>query len=283
MSDVGARLLLSRYRVKVICNVSRDSRLWFISFAQSATIKHHLLTMAAAVVLPAFDKTSQVDVVSNGYTDKTTLNTTVPVVVDGEAHVPTDDSLCTIDELLRHRARLYPDDHVVSYPSSGISFVDYSLRQLDVFALRVAKLYSDYLPARASSVEKPTVVALLGPSNIEYFVTMLALSKLGHSVLLLSTRIPLVAIESLLETTGAAALIAESRHSKTAQQVQASRPSTQVLKLAGRDCFEFPIEEVFDTRLDYNLDPEIEKTNIAWIIHSSGAYLDATASSLQGT
>jgi acyl-CoA synthetase (AMP-forming)/AMP-acid ligase II len=181
-----------------------------------------------------------------------------------------DSSLQTVDGLLRRRALLHPQTHAISYPSSGTTFVDYTLQQLDVFAWRVAKHYETKLPVRSTSVEKPRVVAMLGPSNLEYLITMLALSKLGHTVLLLSTRIPQLAIESLVNTTGATAIVAEARHLEVVGKVQESIPGLDILEIAGRSMFEFVIEAHGDTQMDSALDGMIETQNIAFIIHSSG-------------
>ncbi|KAM6525809.1 hypothetical protein FALCPG4_011344 [Fusarium falciforme] len=193
-----------------------------------------------------------------------------PVV---RAHIKEhdDSQLRTIDGLIRHRASMYPHDHVVSYPSSGLNYVDYTLQQLDVFAWRVAKYYEPELPIRASSSQKPTVVAMLGPSNLEYLITMLALNKLGHTALLLSTRIPQIAVESLVNATGATAIIADGRFIELADNVSKTIPTLQSLRIAGRETFEYPIEAHGDTQLDGHLNPEVETENIAWIIHSSGS------------
>ncbi|RKK91850.1 hypothetical protein BFJ68_g16078 [Fusarium oxysporum] len=185
---------------------------------------------------------------------------------------PGDDSqLHTIDSLIRHRASTYPHDHVLSYPSSGINYVDYTLQQLDVFAWRVAKHYQANLPTRETSDEKPAVVAMLGPSNLEYLITMLALNKLGHTALLLSTRIPQIAVESLVNATGATAIIADGRFAELADNVSNSISTLRCLPIAGREDFEYSIEAHGDTQLDGHLDPKIETENIAWIIHSSGS------------
>lgn len=181
-----------------------------------------------------------------------------------------DAPIQTVDALIRHRARTYPHATIVSYPSSGIDFVDYSMQQLDVFAYRVARHYQSFIPTRTSSNVKPTTVALLGPSNFDYAVTMLALTKLGHTVLFLSTRISQLAIESLIETTGATYLLADARFLQTAADVQANMPSVYVEGIATAPVFDFPIEVHADTRLDYQLDHNIEASNNVYIIHSSG-------------
>ncbi|KAK1240278.1 hypothetical protein MKX08_007720 [Trichoderma sp. CBMAI-0020] len=177
----------------------------------------------------------------------------------------------TIDALLRLRAISYPQDHIVSYPRSGIDFVDYNLQQLDVFAWRAANHYEQHIPARKSSNEKPHVVALLGVSNFEYLITLLALIKLGHTVLLLSTRITVPAIESLINATSASTIIADRKHLSTAKEIQNLLPRLQLCQVIDRPVFEFSIEAHGDTQLDSHLDPEIEAQNIALIVHSSGS------------
>lgn len=188
----------------------------------------------------------------------------------------SDSTLRTVDALVRQRAICYPQDHIVSYPRSGIDFVDYNLQQLDVFAWRAANRYAQYIPARKSSKEKPRVVAVLGFSNFEYLITLLALTKLGHTILLVSTRITVAAVESLINATSASTIITDKRHSNTAKEVQELVPSLQLLDVVDRAVFEYSIEAHGDTQLDSQLDPEIETQNIAFIIHSSGKYSTAS-------
>ncbi|KAK2608982.1 hypothetical protein QQS21_002462 [Conoideocrella luteorostrata] len=177
----------------------------------------------------------------------------------------------TIDGLVHQRAALHPDAQIVSYPRQGVAYVHYTLKQLDVFAWRVAKLYARDLPSRKDSHQKPRVIALLGPSNLEYLISLLALTKLGHSVLFLSTRISAAAIESLMQTTSANAIIGTGRFLATAAEVQKTIPYLQVLEMSDRSIFEYPIEAHGNTQLDYCLDPGIETNNTAFIIHSSGS------------
>lgn len=181
-----------------------------------------------------------------------------------------DSTLKTVDELVRRRARSNPDQVIVSYPSSGITYVDYTMRQLDVFAYRVAKFYEQRIPSRLNSDEKPTTVAVLGPSNFDYLVTMLALTKLGHTTLFLSTRISQEAIESLISVTGAKFLLADKRYLETAEGAKQTLPHLDVFEIAGQSTFDFPIEVHADTRLDYGRDLSVETNNLIYIIHSSG-------------
>jgi acyl-CoA synthetase (AMP-forming)/AMP-acid ligase II len=144
------------------------------------------------------------------------------------------------------------------------------MQQLDVFAYRVARHYQAFIPTRSSSAEKPTTVAVLGPSNLDYIVTMLALTKLGHTVLFLSTRISQAAIDSLVTTTGATYLLADSRFAQSAADAQTNIPTLHIGEIAGFSTYNFPIEVHADTRLDYQLDHAVETSNNIYIIHSSG-------------
>lgn len=191
---------------------------------------------------------------------------------------PDESSIQTVDALVRHRARRNPHLTIVSYPKSGVNFVDYSMQQLDVFAYRVARYYQSFIPTRISSAEKPTTVALLGPSNFDYLVTMLALTKLGHTVLFLSTRISQAAVDSLIETTGAAYVLADSRYAQIATDAQAAIPALRISEIAKSDIYDFPIEVHADTRLDYQLDHAVETNYIIYIIHSSGKLPELTSS-----
>lgn len=97
----------------------------------------------------------------------------------------------------------------MSYPQSGLDYTNYTLRNLDVFAWRAAKSYSKVLPSRAGSSTKPSVIVLHDPSNLEYLITLLVLTKLGHLVLFLSTCPSVPAIESLMKTTSASTIIGD--------------------------------------------------------------------------
>lgn len=208
---------------------------------------------------------------ANGTKSPVTLNVWEKTVE--KPLVPRDDGPPqTVDALVRNRAQAFTHQTIVSYPSSGIGYVDYTMQQLDVFAYRVACHYQDRLPVRSSSSEKPKVIAMLGPSNLEYLVTMLALIKLGHTILFLSTRISQEAVESLMRTTHAETLLIDGRHEDTASGVKGLLCSINVFEIAPRATFEFPIETHADTRLDGSLDHGIETSNIVYIIHSSGTF-----------
>jgi acyl-CoA synthetase (AMP-forming)/AMP-acid ligase II len=183
-----------------------------------------------------------------------------------------DSKPLTVDELMRLRCQLTPDQAIVSYPSSGINYVDYTPRQLDVFAYRAAEQYALRIPQRKSSDEKPLVIGLLGPSNLDYLITFLALSKLGHTVLFLSTRISKEAYLSLLNATDSRNLVIHSSFRDMATKLQGDLSSLRVDELVGEQTYHYALGSAgIDTRMSQDFNLETESKHIAWIIHSSGS------------
>ncbi|KAH8427843.1 putative NRPS-like enzyme [Aspergillus melleus] len=179
----------------------------------------------------------------------------------------------TIDELVRQRAALGSAQPVISYPETGTDYVDYPLRQLDIFAFRVAKVLAARIPPRPSSSEAPAVIALLGPSDLDYLVMLLALAKLGHTGLLLSTRLPNEAYVSLLERTKSHNLFVHSSFKDTAAELQKLVPGLQAAEILTAETYNYPIptDNDIDTNLVPQLDPAKELKHLSWIIHSSGS------------
>jgi acyl-CoA synthetase (AMP-forming)/AMP-acid ligase II len=178
----------------------------------------------------------------------------------------------TIDELLRLRSYSHGDEPILGYPDDNGDYVEYSFRQLDELAFQVAQNYAKIIPPRRSSEEKEKVVALLGPSTLEYLISILALSKLGCTVLFLSTRISVVAYQSLLESTSCHHLLIHSSFKETAKELQSGRPLLTVENIADlSDIEQKTLSLNDDTRINLALKPEVESQKIAWIIHSSGS------------
>lgn len=170
----------------------------------------------------------------------------------------------TVDAFLRLRAQQMGNEPIVAYPSSGVEYVNYSPQQLNVFACRAAKHYASVIPPRVSSAAPEIVVAILGPSNLEYLITLLALTKLGHTVLFLSTRLSTVAYVSLLKTTGATHLLVDDSFHKMSASILADY-SVKVNPIINREVFESQqTSEIPETALGGHLDTQVENGKIAW-------------------
>lgn len=188
----------------------------------------------------------------------------------GSVNVPEREAL-TVDELVRHRASLASEQPLIYYPHKGIEYDEYPLRKLDVYAFRVAKAIGARMPPRSTSAEIPAVVSLLGPSDLNYLVTLLALTKLGHSVLFLSTRISLEAYVSLLEKTQSKNILIHGSFHDTAAELKKRIPELQISEVPVQESYEYPISKDEDTNLTPHLDLVEESKHISFIIHSSGS------------
>ncbi|KAE8366965.1 hypothetical protein BDV27DRAFT_170377 [Aspergillus caelatus] len=195
-----------------------------------------------------------------------------PILKNASFNHEPDRVPLTVDELVRSRASLGSEQPVICYPRTGIEYVDYPLRQLDIFAFRVAGAIAAKVPPRASSRETPTVVSLLGTSDLSYLVMLLAVAKLGHTGLLLSTRISIEAYVSLLERTNSRHIFIHESFKATAEELKQRLPDLQVEVIPVQESFDSPIpEKAVDTNMVPWLDPVAESKHLAWIIHSSGS------------
>ncbi|OQD84953.1 hypothetical protein PENANT_c011G11440 [Penicillium antarcticum] len=184
--------------------------------------------------------------------------------------VSTERDFTTIDGLLRARSGGHlANESIVAYPSSGIDFDYYTPRQLDNFVEAASVTLSKVIPQRRTSEDPVQVVGLLGLSDFEYMITLLAISRLGHTVLLLSTRIAEDAYVSLVESTSASSLIAHPKFQSIGEKV-AERTKIVLHDALCPEKYDGSAASV--TKLpSSNLDGTKEASNICWIIHSSGS------------
>ncbi|RAL12493.1 acetyl-CoA synthetase-like protein [Aspergillus homomorphus CBS 101889] len=181
-----------------------------------------------------------------------------------------EENFDTIDHLLQSRAKgRLGDEPIVAYPSFGTNYIYYSPKQLDAFVETASIHYAKAIPQRRSSEDPVQVVGLLGPSGFEYLITLLALSRLGHTVLLLSTRIAEDAYVSLVENTKASFLVTHTSFHATGAKV-AQRTGINLQPLLSRE--DFDNVTTGTVRLPpAELDGTVENKHVCWIIHSSGS------------
>lgn len=183
----------------------------------------------------------------------------------------------TFDQLLRTQTLRVPNESFLSYSKYGTAYEEYTFSQINTFAYRAAKKYSKHNMPRFKSSSPPRVVALLGISNLDYLVSMFAVSKLGWTILFLSTRISDAAYIHLFSKTNCSDVIVQSGFEKTIERVNHNLPfPLKVTSMAEPDVYDpeelrderVPVEE---TAFDQGLDHALESENAAWIIHSSGS------------
>ncbi|EME84321.1 uncharacterized protein MYCFIDRAFT_133560 [Pseudocercospora fijiensis CIRAD86] len=174
----------------------------------------------------------------------------------------------TVDELIKLRSvQKGCNEPIISYPKSGTNYVDCTPKQLDELVEQAACIYSATVPQRISSEDPVQVVGMLGDSDLSYLVSLLAVSRLGHTALLLSTRITDEAYESLLSTTRATALLYRASFQTAATTVIAKLPGLKTAHIIDTSTL-----STKSARLALSiLDPKRETKNRSFIIHSSGS------------
>ncbi|KAJ5701319.1 hypothetical protein N7488_008867 [Penicillium malachiteum] len=139
------------------------------------------------------------------------------------------EKLYTISDLIRTRANANTaHEPIVAYPSSGTDYVYYTPYQLDTLVEAAAVHYAKFIPQRRSSADPVQVVGLLVPSDFEYLITLAAISRLGHTVVLLSTRISEDAYVSLMESTNASLIITYSSFNAMGEKVTGRTGARQI-------------------------------------------------------
>lgn len=148
--------------------------------------------------------------------------------------------------------------------------MEYTFAELERFSHAGTSLLRDKLPLRRNSDEKELVVAILGPSTLDYLVSVLTLSRLGFTVLFLSTRISGAAYESLLKATDCSHMLIDPFFEKSISGVRQTIPNLQTINILCKEQYD-NVKTVAETATTMTLDPAMESHRVAWIIHSSGS------------
>lgn len=142
---------------------------------------------------------------------------------------------------------------------------------MDILVEFAALQYSKIIPQRRSSNDPVQVVGLLGPSDFDYLLTLLAISRLGHTILLLSTRIVEDAHVSLLETTKATFIVTSASFRAMGEKVS-KRTDVTPLPMIPVPSIDISSPEVSSAHLPSSeFHGPTENKHVAWIIHSSGS------------
>ncbi|KAL4918623.1 hypothetical protein BDW62DRAFT_210450 [Aspergillus aurantiobrunneus] len=164
----------------------------------------------------------------------------------------TEVSLYTVNDILLHRIQHSPEA---------------PLRKTDRFANgAVQTLQVSGLPKFSDPVEN-RVVAILGPSNLDYIVFLFALSRLGYAVLLLSTRLSTEAYINLLTKTNCNRIVYSSTTENAASSIRDQVP--KVIELPIPEYSVYPKSTELSV-LQATGQPEMGR-KWAFIIHSSGS------------
>ncbi|KAI1142954.1 L-aminoadipate-semialdehyde dehydrogenase [Hypoxylon sp. FL0543] len=184
-------------------------------------------------------------------------------------------SIESINDLIVNRAATFPFKPLFAYPGKDGKYVYYTAKELDNFANEAAKHYvqSGLAPKartfRRDGQSESQVVALLGPSNLDYVITMLAVMRIGgFAVLFLSTRLQTEAYINLLKETRCRLIITPaSSYAAMADRISEEYEVTRF------DIADYSLYSKADSTSSRYQRPVIENEaeKIAFIVHSSGS------------
>ncbi|KAF4969423.1 hypothetical protein FSARC_3354 [Fusarium sarcochroum] len=191
--------------------------------------------------------------------------------IEAQKPVPQPTSqakMFTLDEMIKRRAVELGDTILMGAPESGVDdFKEHSAVAIDRYAdVAVAKLQKLGLKSVDSTLEKPPVVGILGPSGIHVVIQIIALNRLGYSSFLISTRLACPAITQLLDLANCNVVLTTPHFHPVIKEVQQNRPVEILPLLQTSDLYN---QDAPRFARDYN--PEAESRKVAVIIHSSGS------------
>ncbi|KAK0369853.1 hypothetical protein CLIM01_12793 [Colletotrichum limetticola] len=179
-----------------------------------------------------------------------------------------DRPFFTLDELIKRRALELGDAPLLGYPNEGLlDFEEHSARAVDRYVdAAVQRLQQLGLSSVDSNSEKAPVIGILAHSGLHVVITIMALSRLGYAVFLVSTRLQSPGIARLCELADCGAMLTTSNFHPVLAEVQQERELV-VLPLLSHSDYYGKDAPVFSRTYD----PERESRKIAAIIHSSGS------------
>jgi acyl-coenzyme A synthetase/AMP-(fatty) acid ligase len=122
----------------------------------------------------------------------------------------TPETPClTLDQLIRRRAKTHSDKALLTYVSASEEddIVRITGADLERWTSVAAGKYDSLLKGDAKTSAN-RVVAIVGVSNLEYYLTFLAIQRLGYSTMLVSPRLADQGYIHLLSETGCGLVIA---------------------------------------------------------------------------
>lgn len=140
--------------------------------------------------------------------------------------LPDAEQPCvTLDQVIRRRAETHADQVLISYPANESDFVDYTGADLERLTRLAATKYAEAF-AQLDEATRPngpsSTVALVGVSSLEYYITFLALQRLGLTSMFISPRLADQGFTHLLKSTQCKAIVASGPSQADMERVRAS-------------------------------------------------------------
>ncbi|TGO23798.1 hypothetical protein BPAE_0121g00140 [Botrytis paeoniae] len=178
-----------------------------------------------------------------------------------------------LDDIVTVRAADVHQVPLLAYPRPGKGVADFELftgQNLDRFVDQATK---EYIRCGCAP-DQGQVIALAGPSDLDYVVSLFALSRLGYTVLLLSPRLAAPAITNLLKMTNCDTVIYPNLSMLVSNLSQAKKDflprELRMISMATREIYDRP-GVLGEPRFIRRFDKHEERKKVAIICHSSGS------------
>ena len=183
-----------------------------------------------------------------------------------------EDDLVLVDDLLSRHAKEESETALIAYPvnaKTASSFKVYTARELEGLVSNATMILVENGLTRQTGLDgDPAIVGLLGRSDLEYLVTLLALSRLCYTVLLLSPRLTLDAYLSLINETNCNDLVHSWEYTAKVDEIKHGSSLRSWNILSQDDLKKHPLRR--NTYSGESREPyQGQKT--AFILHSSGS------------
>ncbi|KAL1876979.1 putative NRPS-like protein biosynthetic cluster [Diaporthe australafricana] len=137
----------------------------------------------------------------------------------------SSSEVVTIDVLLRRLVKIAPDKAVLSYPDQELNFKHYTATDLDRLSRSAISTYPRSLRQSALDAKpgKAPAVAIVGASNLEYYMNILAVSRMGLTVMVMSPRLSDQGLAHLIRLQRCTAVLASGSSIQAIERVQATQ------------------------------------------------------------
>ncbi|KAF2771428.1 acetyl-CoA synthetase-like protein [Teratosphaeria nubilosa] len=178
-----------------------------------------------------------------------------------------DKPFDSVDEVICHRAISHASATLICYLTQKNELLTLTGADLEQLTRRTAKLYAKQLQQRGREV--PCNVALVGQSNLEYYIAFLALQRLGVTTTFISPRLSHQGYEHLLKAAFCGAAIVAARSMSALQHVAARLdPEIALVPLIDMDAI---LEACSQSDSSMAITQMQSSEQQRFIIHSSGS------------
>ena len=179
-------------------------------------------------------------------------------------HIMPEVSSPNLVEWLNERMSKASNGASLALPSDGYgNFKYYSARELGELADKAAThLVMDGISVRKAN-EKPLIIGIYAPSTISWAASCFGILRMGHAVLVLSSRLPDASVSALVDKSGCDVLLHGAR--------QPQLDAAQVVKMV--KILSAELLEAVSLTDNVHCDPNIinADTDLVFITHSSGS------------